>query len=189
MAAQVWLTRKGGIAVAFLLLGGGSRGDSRAKVAGIVKDARHVVSSTRAAWGRSPAEETQEQKQAYASSKRTLIEQTGSITKSGINVEKSHPAGSTAADRGDTKESGSCMDLKLGSSRAGGNKTSGLSSLAGRDGQTESSCAAVGSPVAEDDGGRISGSGSDSGNVYGSGNGKSRKDSRNTAHGSTRAAY
>lgn len=33
-AAQVWLTRKGGIAVAFLLLGGGSRGVSRSKIAG-----------------------------------------------------------------------------------------------------------------------------------------------------------
>ncbi|CAB1110918.1 unnamed protein product [Ectocarpus sp. CCAP 1310/34] len=111
-AAQVWLTRKGGIALAFLLLGGGSRGVPRSKIAGIVKDARHVVSSTRAAWGRSPQDETQQQEIPSASSKRTWMEQTGSTTQSGKNVENNHPAESTT-DQGHTAESGSCMDLKL----------------------------------------------------------------------------
>lgn len=81
--------------------------------AGIVKDARHVVSSTRAAWGRSPEEQTQQQKIPSVPSKRTLMEQTGSTTDSRANVENGHPAESTTADRGHTAESGSCMDLKL----------------------------------------------------------------------------
>ncbi|CAM9206112.1 unnamed protein product, partial [Scytosiphon promiscuus] len=50
-AAQAWLTRKGCLTVAFLLLGGGARGACRSKVEGIFKDARHLTSSARAAVG------------------------------------------------------------------------------------------------------------------------------------------